>query len=71
MKAITKASRVNTALQVIQHMSDSMSIVEACHIMGMPRTSFYYIMENNPGAVAAVQPIIDLEIEYTPPDGSH
>jgi len=30
MKAITKASRVNTALQVIQHMNDGMSVVKAC-----------------------------------------
>jgi hypothetical protein len=30
MKALTKASRVNNALQVIQHMNDGMNVVEAC-----------------------------------------
>lgn len=59
MKAITKASRVNTALQVIQHMNAGMSVVEACREVGIPRSSFYYIMENNPEAIAEVQAIID------------
>jgi hypothetical protein len=35
MKALTKASRVNTALQVIQHMNAGMNVVEACHMAGM------------------------------------
>ena len=59
MKAITKASRVNNALQVIQHMNAGMSVVEACREVGIPRSSFYYIMENNPEAIAEVQAIID------------
>jgi hypothetical protein len=59
MKAITKASRVNTALQVIQHMNDGMSVVDACQMVGMPRSSFYYFIENNPEAVAEIQAIID------------
>ncbi len=36
MKDITKASRVNAALQVIQHMNDGMTVVEACRAIGMP-----------------------------------
>ncbi len=59
MKAITKASRVNTAFQVIQHLNDGMSVVEACQMVGMPRSSFYYFIENNPEAVAGIQAIID------------
>jgi len=30
MTAIANASRMNTALQVIQHMNDGMMVVEAC-----------------------------------------
>jgi hypothetical protein len=37
MKGITKTSRSNNALQVIQHMSAGMSVVDACRLVGMPR----------------------------------
>jgi hypothetical protein len=59
MKPITKASRVNNALQVIQHMNNGMTVVEACREVGMPRSSFYYIVENNPEAIAEIQTLID------------
>jgi hypothetical protein len=59
MKGITKATRMNVALQVIQHMNAGLTVVEACRAVGMPRSSFYYIMENNPEAFAEVQAIID------------
>jgi hypothetical protein len=59
MKSLAKASRVNTALQVIQHMNDGMTVVEACQAVGMPRSSFYYIVENNPEAIAEVQALIE------------
>jgi len=35
--------------------SNDMTVVEACRAVGMPRSSFYYILENNPEAVAEVQ----------------
>jgi hypothetical protein len=59
MRDITKASRVNTALQVIHHMNEGLTVVEACRAVGIPRSSFYYIVENNPEAIAEVQAIID------------
>jgi len=59
MKSIGRASRVNKALQVIQHMHAGMSVVDACRIVGMPRSSFYNIVENNPEAIADVQDIIN------------
>jgi hypothetical protein len=59
MKSITKASRVNNALEVIQYMNTGMSVVDACRIVGMPRSSFYYIVENNPEAIAEAQAIIE------------
>jgi hypothetical protein len=59
MKSITKASRINNALQVIQYMNEGLTVVDACRTVGIPRSSFYYIVENNPEAVAEVQTIID------------
>ena len=59
MKAITKASRVNTAVQVIQYMNAGMTVVEACKAVGMPRSSFYYIMVNYPDAFVEMQARID------------
>ena len=55
MKALTKGLGVNPALPVIQHMNAGMTVVEACRAVGMPRSSFYYILENNPEVVAEVQ----------------
>jgi hypothetical protein len=55
MKALAKASRVNTALQVIQHMNNGMTIVDACRGVSVPRSTFYDICKRNPEAVAKVQ----------------
>jgi hypothetical protein len=59
MKSIGKVTRVNNALQVIQHMHAGMSVVDACRAVGMPRSSFYYIVENNPDEIAEAQAIIE------------
>ena len=59
MKTLTKASRINNAIQVVQYMNNGMTVVEACKAVGMPRSSFYYIMENNPDAFAKMQAHID------------
>ncbi len=59
MKSLTKTSRLNTALQVIQHMNAGMTVVEACREVGIARSSFYYIVENNPEAIAEFQNIIN------------
>ena len=42
MKALTKASRLNTALQVIQRMNDGMSVIEACRMTQKSRHSLAY-----------------------------
>jgi len=59
MKAITKASRVNTVLQVIQPMNDGMSVVEACRMVGMPHSTFYNIVKRKPEAIAKYQEMIE------------
>jgi hypothetical protein len=36
-----------------------MTVTEACQAVGMPRSSYYYIIENNPEAIAEIQAVID------------
>ena len=64
MKTITKTSRVNTALQVIQHMNDGMTVVDACKEVGMPRSSFYAIVKKNPEAVTEYQEIVEANAQH-------
>jgi hypothetical protein len=40
-------------------MNTGMTVVEACKAVVMGRSSFYYIVENNPEAIAEVQDIIN------------
>ena len=51
MKDIAKTSRVNTAIQVIQHMNDGMTVVNACKEVGIPRSTFYDVVKKNPEAI--------------------
>jgi len=58
MKTLAKNGRVNTALQVVQQLNNGMNVVEACRAVGMPRSTYYYIVKNNPEAFAEYQDII-------------
>jgi len=40
-------------------MNSGMTVVEGCRKVGMLRSSFYYIIENNPQAITDIQAIID------------
>jgi hypothetical protein len=60
MKSITKASRINALTQVIQNMFSGMTVVDACQEVGMPRSTFYYMVDNNPEAIASIQAVIDI-----------
>jgi len=64
MKAIAKTSRVNTALQVIQHMNDGMTVVAACKEVGIPRSTFYDVVKKNPEAVTEFQEIVDANYRH-------
>lgn len=59
MNSLAKSARINNALQVIQHMNNGMTVAEACRMVGIPRSSYYYLVENHPEAMAEVQTIID------------
>jgi hypothetical protein len=64
MKAIAKTSRVNTALQVIQHMNDGMTVVAACKEVGIPRSTFYDVVKKNPEAITEYQEIVEKNARY-------
>ena len=59
MKAITKSSRVNSARQVIQRMNDGMTVVDACEEVGIPRSTYYDIIKNNPEVIAEYQEMVE------------
>ena len=58
MKELMKSSRINRALQVIQHTNQGMTVMDACREVGMPRSSYYYIVKSNPDAFIEAQEII-------------
>ena len=64
MKAITKTSRVNTALQVFQHMNDGKTVVAACKEVGIPRSTFYDVVKKNPEVVTEYQEIVDANYRH-------
>jgi hypothetical protein len=64
MKDIAKASRVNTALHVIEHMNNGMTVVAACKDVGMPRSTFYDVVKKNPEAVTEYQEIVDANYRH-------
>lgn len=41
MRSIKQSIRTNQALMVIQRSTEGMSIVEACHEVGVPQCTFY------------------------------
>ncbi len=45
-------------------MNDGMTVVDACREVGMPRSSFYAIVKNNPEAVAEYQEIVEANARY-------
>ncbi len=55
MRGIKKAVRTNQALQVIQHSTEGMSIVEACQEVGIARSTFYYFATTHRDAIATFQ----------------
>jgi ACT domain-containing protein len=64
MKDIAKTSRINTALQVIQHMNDGKTVVAACKEVGIPRSTFYDVVNKNPEAVTEYQEIVDANYRH-------
>ena len=64
MKDIAKTSRVNTALHVIEHMNDGMTVVAACKEVGIPRSTFYDVVKKNPEAVTEYQEIVDANARH-------
>ena len=55
MRSIKQSIRTNQALEVIQHSMEGMSILEACHVVGIARSTFYYFYNHHPDALASYQ----------------
>jgi ACT domain-containing protein len=64
MKDIAKTSRVNTALHVIEHMNNGMTVIAACKEVGIPRSTFYDVVKKNPEAVTEYQEIVDANYRH-------
>ena len=47
------------ALMVIRHTNDGMTIVAACKIVGLPRSTFYDICKRNPDRIEAFNKMIE------------
>jgi hypothetical protein len=60
MKSLAKAARVNKAIEVIQHMNNGMTTVDACKEVGLPRSSYYDIINNNPEAIAEYHEMVQI-----------
>ena len=58
MKAITQASRINSAIQVMQHMNSGMTVVDACKAVGIPCSTYYYIINANPEVMVEFQEMV-------------
>jgi hypothetical protein len=58
MNEIKRLSRVTTALQVIQRMNEGLSVMEACNEVGMPRSTYYYIIARETEAIAEFQDMV-------------
>jgi len=51
-------ARVNNAIQVIQHVNDGQTVMDACREVGIARSTFYYTIKANPDAIAEYQDMI-------------
>lgn len=59
MKTPAKSARVNSALQVLENVHSGMTVVDACREVGLPRSSFYDIVRNNPEAISEYQELVE------------
>jgi hypothetical protein len=55
MRSIKQSIRTNQALEVIKNTHEGLSIVEACQVVGIARSTFYYFYNHHPDALAAYQ----------------
>jgi ACT domain-containing protein len=59
METPAKAARINMALMVIRHTNDGMTVVAACKVVGLPRSTFYDICKRNPERIEAFNKMIE------------
>ncbi len=59
MEALTKASRVNSAKQVMQHTNSGMTVTDACNEVGIPRSTYYHLINTYPEAMAEYNEMVE------------
>jgi hypothetical protein len=64
MKALTIASRVNSAKQVMQHMNSGMTVIAACEEVGIPRSTYYHLVKTHPEAMAEYQEMVEANARH-------
>ena len=58
MNEITRSSRVNNALLVIQRMNEGLTVKDACLEVGMPRSTYYNILARDHEAIVIFQDMV-------------
>ena len=56
---LANSARINSAIQVVKHTFDGMTVVDACKEVGIPRSTFYDVCKRNPEMLAKFQEIIE------------
>ena len=59
METPAKAARINMALMVIRHTNDGMTVVAACKVVGLARSTFYDICTRNPERIETFNKMIE------------
>ena len=59
METPAKAARINMALMVIRHTNDGMTVVAACQVVGLARSTFYDICKRNPERIEEFNKMIE------------
>ncbi len=58
MNEIKRKSNINRAIQVINRTQEGLTISKACKEVGLPRSSYYYIVESEREALELVQDMV-------------
>jgi len=60
---LANSARINSAIQVVQHTFEGMSVVDACKEVGIPRSTFYDVCKRNPEMLAKIQEVMEVHAQ--------
>jgi hypothetical protein len=61
MDTPAKSARINLAIQVFKQTQSGMTVCDACKVVGLARSSYYFIFHNNPEAFNEFQEMLKAE----------